>query len=237
MSTPAPQPENTVLVEPALQAVPEDFHKGWRQVRLFTRDVQKGNWYAHLLGTVVKPFADEFPEMPFFISQYSMDEKADDKADTKFEELPQEFLIAVQQNTPRWHISLRIRFRPRGKEEEFLKAIIAKSNLLWFSHFLEFGMPGGLADTRFSTAQDDASRIRRGRLTANLLAANSRLILDSLICENDQWSFQANDHGLNQPFGLAAQSALHMVVNPWALNNSQPLPIYVRFNDTYFARL
>ena len=108
---------------------------------------------------------------------------------------------------------------------------------LWISGFLDFGMPGGLAGDRFATDQDKNSQERRARLVAELLYSNSRLLLDSLVCNGEQWFFQPNAHDFNKPCGFAVQSALHMVVNPWGFDTSAPLPIYLRFNDTNFKLL
>jgi len=236
MSTTAPQPENAAKVEPAPQAAADDFHQGWRQVRLFTRDVNRANWYPQLLGTVMKPFTQQSPETVFFMSRYICRLKEDDDGDTDISKLPQDFLFFGPDKKQR-HFSVRLRFRPKSDEEKILATALKTMPQFWFWEFLDFKMPAGLAENRFATAQDKNSQERKGRLMAEFLCAHSRLVLDSLILDNGQWSFEVNNHSLNQPFDLAAQSALHMVVNPWSLNNSQPLPIYIRFNDTYFARL
>jgi hypothetical protein len=236
MSTSAPQPDNAAKVEPAPQVAGDPFHKGWRQVRLFTRDVNHPNWYPQLLGSVVKPLFQQNPETIFFLSRYVCRLNEDDDGDTDISQLPKDFLFPAPEKK-QVHFGIRLRFQPKADEENTLATVLKARPDCWLCKFLDFGMPGGLADKRFATAQDNDSQVRRGRLTAELLCANSRLILDSLVCKNGQWTFETNDHELNRPFGLAAKSSMHMIVNPWSLNDSKPLPIFFRFNNNGFAPL
>lgn len=235
-NTPAPQPDNANEIAAAPQAAGDAFHTGWRQVRVFTRDVNRPDWYPQFLGTVVKPFFQKNPKTVFFISRYICRLKEDDDGDTDISKLPQDFLFLDAEKKYR-HFSVRIRFRPGSDEEKILATAIKEMPQFWFWEFLDYGMPGGLAEKRFATDQNQHPQERRGQLMAELLCANSRLILDSLVSDNGQWKFESNDHELNQPFGLAAKSTMHMIVNPWSLNNSEPLPIYFRFNDNGFAPL
>jgi len=210
----------------------DQFHQGWRQVRIFVRNLDRPNWYPDFLGTVIKPLWQQNLKTTFFISRYICPLGSDD-GDCDIAKLPGDFLF-LQPDGNRIHFSIRLRFRPGANEEELLSATIKGLAHLWFSDFLDFCMPGGLAGDRFATDQDKDSQERRGRLMAELLYANSRLLLDTLICDGGQWFFQQNANPLNAPCGLAVQSAMHMIVNPWGFNNSVQLPIYLRFNDTYF---
>jgi hypothetical protein len=232
---PAPQPENADKASAGPAATGDAFHKGWRQVRLFTRNVNRPDWHQEFLGTVVKQFWQQNPKTIFFVSRYICTLGEDD-GDTDISKLPPDFLF-IRPGKKQIHFSIRLRFKPESDEEGKLSAAVKEIPHLWHSGFLNFKMPGGLAGDRFATAQDTESQERRGRLVAELLCANSRLLLDSLACNSDQWDFEPNKNELNQPCGLAAQSTFHMVVNPWCLKDANPLPIFVRVNDSQFAQL
>jgi hypothetical protein len=214
----------------------DQFHQGWRQVRVFCSNYNQPNWYPNFLGTVLKPIFGTDSKTVFFTTRYICLLGGDDDGDCNISNLPAEFLPA-RPDGKRIHFSIRVRFKPQANEEELLSATVKGMAHLWFSDFLAFSMPGGLAGDRFATDQDKDSQERRGRLVAELLYANSRFLLDSLVLNGEQWSFQQNTHALNKPCGLAVQSALHMIVNPWGLNNSVPLPIFVQLNDTAFRPL
>lgn len=199
------------------------FSENWYQARLFTK-LQQANWFANLLGRVIKPFVDQQPFVRLFFSQYYCPFGMDD-GDTIIANLPQDFRLQI----PAYglgHASVRIRFRERKDEGTSLAAIINEQPDFWCSGITPCTPEDVLPPNRFSTDQDAPSRSRRIRLVAELLHANCRLVLDNLRFENDTWGFQGNDHAGNQRLGSVLKSMEHMILNVWCRNDGSPFPIY-----------
>ena len=211
----------------------EDFHKKWYQVRLFTKHFIP-EFYADLLGRVVLPLVSAKPTAPLFFSRYACPLGMDD-GDTDIASLPAGYLLP--QGQPPWHLSIRIRFREMRGVRNTLEALMNAEPNFWFSDIRACKLAGVLPADRFSTQQIEPAKSRRIRKVAELLHANCRTVLDTLIIQAGNWSFEANNHAENQPLGTVSQSINHMVVNAWSLPNSQPLPIFLQMGNNQFARL
>lgn len=197
-----------------------EYCSNWRQVRLFSREPME-RWYADLLATAVRSLADLCPDLSLFVSRYVCPLGHDD-GDTDIERLPADFLR--NQDGKSLHCSVRVRFRPSSIAEEFLGAL---RRPLWHAGIRDYDIERDLGGPRFAPNQSkDASR-RRARLVAELLSANTRLILDALETRDDATDFEVNPHELNSIAGSTFVSIGHMLCNAWSLRQGQPVPVYV----------
>jgi hypothetical protein len=206
----------------------EAFHQSWHQVRVFTKNFVSGR-YPELLGNTVAPLLIAKPNVSLFFSYYvsPLAGQYADNADTDIAALPTEFLFQLPPHG-QCHCSLRIRFRETRGVRRRLRQLIEGEPNFWFSRIDPCTLPDVLDPLRFSTLQDHVPKLRRIRRVTELLCANSRTIVDTLTQQAGVWIFEQNNHGLNEIIGTVGQSILHMVVNPWSRNDSNPLPMFWR---------
>lgn len=201
----------------------EEYCQNWRQARVFSSNTTS-LWYPTLLGSVLKPVAEEFPSQKAFFSQYVLPLGQDD-GDTNIDMLPERFLQRVGEE--RIHRSIRVRFRRGTGAEDRVTEILGSSSEYWYSGIRDYGIKDDLGGPRFSPNQEERSRLRRARLVAELLCCNSRLVLDAMIRDGDRYRFEENGHELNRPLGSTFRSVGHIVSQVWVDHGGGPLPIFV----------
>ena len=204
------------------------FPLGWRQVRVFTREFSH-QWYFDLLHSVVRPFSEKFPGVPFWFTRYSSVRGApgEDRADTDIEKLPPEFLTPGDQ---RVHFSLRMRFAQTQGEEAFLRDRTS-SPRYWFSSFLDYSVLGEFGGERFCPARDIDARLRRTEILARMFHQNCLLILDTMRHEQDGWVFEDNPHDQNTDYHSSFVSVAHICANVYGQRSGDRLPIILTMDQ------
>jgi len=192
----------------------EEYCRGWRQARVFTRKASQ-DWYPELLAAVVVPFASDFPDHPFFFSMYACPVGMDD-GDTEIGQLPAEFKIRVVDAD--WHFSIRLRFREGQDAEARLADLVDGDADLWYSEsggaLRPYAFLDDIGGPRFCPDQDAAARNRRARLVAEALKANNLIVLDAIV-RGSQLRFERNNHPENAPNWSTFLSLGHMFNNVW----------------------
>jgi hypothetical protein len=189
---------------------------GWRQSRIFTSDFSE-QWYFGLLATFAVPFAAKYPETPFWFTRYNLPKGAGDDNDTKIEDLPANFL----QDKSNCHFSLRFRFQPSSDEEAFLESLFTAS--FWRSDFRAYDVLGEFGGSRFCPAIDINARVKRTKLTAQLLYAHCLLVLDAF---NGKNAFEENLDGQNAFNKSTFLSTLHLFNNVCGTSNGKGFDLY-----------
>ena len=185
-------------------------------MRLFS-SAPSAHWYLELVSEVVAPFAGQHPEGLLFLSQYSIGAGLTDDGDTTIADLPGPFQNPVPNID---HRSVRIRFRNSPTIEDELAKAVASANSAcvqyWYSEFLDYDFEHDLMSLRWAPVKrEDSDRLRRARLVANVLCANTRLLLDAIVSDGGVPRFERNTDDLNLPLQSTAYSLAHMVLQAW----------------------
>lgn len=207
----------------------QEYCSDWRQVRVFTTDTS-AFWYPELLHTVVSPLVARHQHHDFLVTKYCVPLGYDD-GDTSIRDLPPQYLF--KQEGKQWHSSVRIRFRGNDEFEAGLGAMLERESSLWYSDFLDYGLQSDLGGPRFCPNRDLAASRHRARLIAELLCANSRVVLDAIAADRGDIRFERNENDLNSPLGSTFRSLGHMVCNAWDLSEGGSMPVYVLQGSLY----
>jgi hypothetical protein len=177
--------------------------KQWRQVRVFIKDFSP-LWYPNFLKRTIIPFADKYPNIRFWFTQYCchISGEGADSADTDPTLVPAEYF--VPNSDGKLTISIRIRFEADDEAETFLKTKISG----FYSDFLEFKYLDGFACERFYSGLGD--RAKRADLVSELFYRNSLLVLD-LVRHSSGVEF--NQEQNNVFTRSPSQSVLHILAN------------------------
>lgn len=191
-----------------------DISTGWRQVRIFTQDFTP-NWYFGLLRTFCIPFAQKYPDTYFWFSRYGdqRGRQGEDTDDTDISQIPLTHL-----NPQKFHLSIRLRFRPISDEEDFLTGLTGSfwwSDIRDFDAIWHFGPKYG----RFYSGAGDG--ITRASLVSHTLCSNSRLVLDSLTPAG----FEINHFDYNALYQSHFLSMLHMFANVYGRSDGSKFRI------------
>jgi len=187
-------------------------------------------WYPSLLGSVVKPVATEFPDQDFFFSKYVIwygeDDGDTDCMPTPDRKLPPNFEYTVQGRPG--HRSVRLRFRENATFENRLRGLLdSNPDHYLYSDIRTFGFEGDIGGERFAPHRERTAVLRRSRLVATLLCANSRIILDALVQDGNLFRFEKNEHALNQPLKSTFISVGHMITQAYVDYEGNNLPIFI----------
>jgi hypothetical protein len=199
----------------------DDYPDQWRQVRLFCQRADP-YWYAKAVVEILRPLFEAYPGPLLFGSRYCAPLGLDD-GDTDIAQLPAAFLHEFNGN--RWHRSIRIRFRTDEGTEAEISERVHQSAHYWFSAFLDYPILDDLGGPRFSPNQDNERRLQRTRLVAELLRANTRLVVDAVVQGDGAPHFEENAHPENQRLRSSFQSVGHMLSNVWVDSSGIDLPV------------
>lgn len=200
----------------------------WYQVRIFTKNLRKSKdteyfWSVDIIGDIVKKFTETYPKVRFWFTKYYCPLSADG---VDSEGLPTEFLDVKSDCI--WSRSLRFRFKPTDKKQiSFLKNLLDdKKESYWYKKIVEYNHMDDLCGQRFSGSKKIKDRKRRGDIVQHMLEYNSRLILDCIYLQDNEWKIETSDDPNNRAFGNISRSITHLIVNPWVNSVGQSLPIY-----------
>ncbi len=207
----------------------QEYCSDWRQVRVFTMDTS-AFWYPRLLHTAVSPLSVRKQHHDVFVSKYQAPLGYDD-GDTAIESLTPQFLF--ERDGQQWHSSVRIRFRGNDEFEADLGVILERESSLWYSDFLDYDLQSDLGGSRFCPNKELAASRHRARLIAEVLCANSRVVLDAIAADRGDIRFERNENELNMPLGSTFRSLGHMVSNAWDLSEGGSIPVYVLQRSLY----
>jgi hypothetical protein len=189
----------------------------WRQVRLFSSlHDDQDKWFREILNSVLKPFFKEFPNAPFWFSEY-IDFRGRDQEDVSDTEI--EKIIPPYLAPGGYHFSARIRFVDSGKEEEFLKEKCSDKKYL-HTGFRDYPILSCIE--RFCESTEEPDKIRRANILLDLWYANCRLILDIL----DGDKFETNSHSLNGFDPSTFFSTTHILTQMLRTPDGRRLPLF-----------
>jgi hypothetical protein len=196
-----------------------DISVGWRQVRIFTSDFSE-QWYFGLLAAFAAPFAERYPETPFWFTRYTAVRGApnEDKDDTRIEEIQVPYLSTTNE-----HRSIRFRFQPSSDEEAFLESLFTAA--FWRSDFRGYDVLSEFGGSRFCVSTDINQRMRRTAILAGLFHHNSLLVLHAINQGDGPHQLEINKHNENTDYHSTFVSVHHIVANPMGQTNGARLPL------------
>ncbi len=165
--------------------------------------------------------------------------------------------IAYQRHFPYWfsYYGDHAKFRVYTDDQDVLDRIHAKMNDLGLSYRLDKNgdeeewnetLEGDLGKPRFLAAErTDLQSIDRATKVLNLLHAGAELFLHSLVRKGDYWREEQNEDKLQNPYGSASRSYIHLLHNlaqsdievcsfPYPLG-SPPSPNFDILSEYYFS--
>lgn len=176
-----------------------------KQTRMFvpfTEEFSNDSWREEILGSIIKPLIEEFSDKInwFWFSKYIQDSGNNaDKADTNFELIKSQHPDCI--NTAGYHRSIRFRINVK---EGYWEAIEKRGNELIgqarvvIADWRDYDVVGDLGSDRFSPpSPSNEQRKERAYLVVKLYESISKMVLATLVKENEKWQLEYDVNSSN----------------------------------------